>query len=100
LPDGIHSEVQLSVGEHEAVDQRAHWIGGEVEGASLIAERVEQQLDPIVGVQAGVSPSACRSHHRVSESIALDADDKLSSSRRSVTSVASVGDCRERADAE
>ena len=61
VPDGVPLGVQLAVGERQAVDERARRIGGEVEGAALVAEGVEQDLDAVVG-RAGCrrAPSACR----------------------------------------
>ena len=54
VPDGVPVGIQLTTGD-QAVHQRAGWIGREVEGAPLIAKRVEQNLDAIVGGQAGIA---------------------------------------------
>ena len=54
VPDRVPLGVQLAVRD-QAVDQRAGRIGGEVEGAALIAEGVEQDLDAIVGAEHGVA---------------------------------------------
>ena len=55
VPDRIPLGVQVTVGKHQSVDERARRIGRKVEGTALIAERVEEDLDAIVGVEAAVA---------------------------------------------
>ena len=54
VPDGVPVSVQLSTGD-QAVHERPRRIGREVERAALIAKGVEQDLDAVVGGQAGVA---------------------------------------------
>ena len=54
VPDRVPLGVQLSARD-EAVHERARRIGREVERAALVAERVEQDLDAVVGGEAGIA---------------------------------------------
>ena len=59
LPDGIPVGIEFSVRKGKAVDQRAGRVGCKVEGAALIAERIEHDLDAIVGVQPCIASHLC-----------------------------------------
>ena len=66
VPDGVPLGIQLPVGERQAVDERARRVRREIERAPLIAERVEHDLDAIVGTERRIA------HHlRADDAIGL-----------------------------
>ena len=72
-PDRIPVAVQFTVGD-EPVHQRAGGIRGEVERAPAIPERIEQDLDTVVGVQRGVAGHHGPDHAVRLRVVRLDAD--------------------------
>ena len=53
-PDAVPVVVRLTVRKHQAVDHGAGRIGREVERVALVAERVEHDAQPVIGVQTRV----------------------------------------------
>jgi hypothetical protein len=72
-PDGIPIVICLAVSEHQAIRQDARWIGGEVEGIALVAESVEEDAQPVVGIEAGIA-GHLRSQHLFVSAVAHNAD--------------------------
>ena len=54
--------IELAVLDDQAVDEGSGRVGGEIKRVAAIQERVEQELDSIVGVEVGVSRHLSADH--------------------------------------